>query len=140
MKSQKGITLVTVTIYIIAMTVAVAIMTVISGYFYKNVDITNSSLDPLTEYTKFTGFFSDEVNHSNIEVLGCEENYIVFSNNVQYTFIEANNGIYRNKVKICRNVEKCQFEYTTAENGKGKVTATVKMINGEEKTVEYILK
>ena len=35
--------------------------------------------------------------------------YIIFNNNVQYTFLEENRGVYRNKIKIARNVSDCEF-------------------------------
>ena len=127
MKSQKGISLLSLTIYVIALTIVVAMVSVISTYFYKNMNSSTETINPLTEYTKFNSFFSDEVNHTNIKVLECKENYIVFDNNVQYTFIPENNAIYRNKVKICREVESCNFEYKI-KNGKSVVIVTIKML------------
>lgn len=139
MKAQKGITLVSLTIYIIVLVVVVAIISVISNYFYTNIKATEYSINPLTEYTKFNSFFSQEANHDNIKVLECVNNYIVFDNGVQYTFVPENRGIYRNKVKICDDVETCIFSYII-KNGKNVVTVNVKIGTGKERNVDYTLK
>ena len=139
MKSQKGISLISLTIYVIALTIIVAMVSVISSYFYKNMNSSTDTINPLTEYTKFNSFFSDEVNHSNIKVLECKENYIVFDNYVQYTFIPENKAIYKNKVKICAEVESCKFEYNI-NNGKDVVSVKIKIGTQEEKNVDYTLK
>ena len=57
MKSEKGITLVTLTVYLIAMTMVVAIVAVISRYFYTNTKTIGESVDYITEYTQFNSFF-----------------------------------------------------------------------------------
>ena len=62
MKSQKGITLISLTIYVIVMAIVVGVVAIISTFFYSNINDTTQQLDPLTEYTDFNSFFSDEVN------------------------------------------------------------------------------
>ena len=131
MKLENGITLISLTIYIIGMTIVV-------------------SMVAMVEYTKFNSFFSDEVNHENIKILeyyndneetynnGNSVNYVVFDNNVQYTFIQENKGIYRNKVKICREVENCTFEHKI-QNGKAVIVVNLK-INGKNRNITYTLK
>lgn len=122
MKSDKGITLISITIYVIVMAIVVGVVAIISTFFYSNMNDTAQDLDPITEYTKFNSFFSDEANHSNIKVLECGttengQNYIVFDNGVQYTFIPENQGIYRNHVKIANGVTNCTFT-RNIKNGK----------------------
>lgn len=139
MKSQKGITLISLTVYIIAMVMIIAIMSVVSNYFYTNIDSVTNAIDPLAEYMNFNTFFSDEVNHNNIKVLECEDNYIVFDNDVQYSFIKRNKGIYRNQVKICKDVENCTF-LREIKNGKNMITVTIQIGTDNTKQVEYTLK
>ena len=122
MKSQKGITLISLTIYVIVMAIVVGVVAIISTFFYSNMSGTEQDFDPITEYTKFNSFFSDEANHSNIKVLECGttengQNYIVFDNGVQYTFIPENQWIYRNHVKIANGVTNCTFT-RNIKNGK----------------------
>ncbi len=139
MKSQKGVTLISLTVYIIVMVIMVAVVAVISTYFYTNTDSVTQTIHPLAEYTKFNSFFTEEMNHNNLKILACEENYIVFDNGVQYTYVPENKGIYRNKVKISREVEKCTFE-NKIKNGKNVVTIHIKIAKAEEKSVDYTLK
>lgn len=149
MKSEKGITLISLTIYIITMAIMIGVISIISSYFYTNINDVESSSDVIIEYTKFNNYFSDEVNHLNIKVLDCKNNYtskvseedinyIVFDNDVQYTYIPSNKSIYRNKVKICKEVEKCEFLYEI-ENGKDVVTTNIKIKDKEYQT-KYTLK
>lgn len=139
MKSQKGVTLISLTIYIIVMTIVVGVVSVISTYFYKNTHSLSSKIDPLTEYTKFNSFFTDEVNHNNIKILDWKQDYVVFDNSVQYTYVPANQSIYRNKVKITKDVENCKFE-RKIKNGKDVITVTLKIKNAQERIVDYTLK
>ena len=142
MKSQKGITLTSLVVYVIGLALVVGIMAVITTNFYKNVNNNISSIDPINEYTKFNSYFTNEVNQYNIKVLECkqtdEQNYIVFDNGVQYTFVKQNKGIYQNKIKICKDVEECTFS-TGIKNGNDIVTINMK-IGDKEYQNEYTLK
>ena len=139
MKSEKGITLISLTIYIITMAIVLATVAVISTYFYTNINEASNAINPLTEYTNFNRFFSEEVNHSNIKVLECESDYIVFDNGVQYSFLLNNKGIYRNQVKIAKEVTSCTFLHEI-KNGKNVVVVTIQIGTGNPKKVEYTLK
>lgn len=152
MKSEKGITLISLTVYIIVMVIVVGIIGVISKYFYTNTNSLSKTMNPLTEYTKFNSFFSEEVNHPNLKVLACEtkykdeneqaeidSSYIVFDNKVQYSYIAENKGIYRNLVKIGKEIEKCVFK-SEIKNGKNVVVVHIKIGTAKEKTIEYTLK
>lgn len=138
MKGQKGITLTSLTVYIIVMTIVISVVAFISTYFYKNVDSLSNDINPLTEYTKFNSFFSDEVNHNNIKILECKDNYVVFDNGIQYMYVLENKAIYRNQVKIAQDIEMCDFKYTI-KNAKDVITVTMKLGN-DTKTVDYTLK
>ncbi len=139
MKGEKGITLISLTIYIIVMTIVIGVVSFISTYFYKNVDSLSNDLNPLTEYTKFNSFFSDEVNHNSIKILECKENFVAFDNGVQYMFVEDNKAIYRNQVKIAKDVESCSFD-NSIKNGKDVITVEIKIGEQEVKKVDYTLK
>lgn len=143
MKSQKGITLISLTIYVITMSVVVGVLATVTTFFYKDIKDVNVDIDPITQFTTFNSFFADEVNYSNLKVVECgttnsNQNYIVFSNGVQYTFVPENNGIYRNKVKICRNIEMCTFS-EIIKNGKSVIIVNFKS-GDPERRIEYTLK
>ncbi len=138
MKSQKGITLISLTIYIIVMIAVIGIIAVVTGTFMESLEDANFYNDPIAEYTAFNSYFSEEVNHTNIKILACEENYVIFDNGVQYSFIEENQGIYRNKVKICWDVEECTFSQSI-ENEKTVITVHF-VSGGQDRTTIYTLK
>lgn len=138
MKNEKGVTLISLTVYIIVMALVVGVLAIITTFFYKNtIDI--KDIDPITEYITFNTFITDEINHSDINVVECKDNYIVFSNGVQYTFIPANKGIYRNKVKICRGIENCSFE-TGREDENDVIRVVFKAQGQSKKNITYTLK
>ena len=138
MKSQRGITLISLTVYVIVFTIVLGVLAMITRFFYSNIKNAGTDIDPITEYTRFNSYFSDEVNHSNIKILECQKNYIVFDNGVQYTFIPENKGIYRGQVKICRNISECTFSQEI-KNGKTVINVTFKSGNQNRNTT-YTLK
>lgn len=137
MKNEKGVTLISLTVYIIVMALVIGIVAIISTFFYKNVRNVSQTVDPITEYTKFNSFFTQETNNSDIRILECENDYIVFDNGIQYTFIKENKGIYRNKVKICRGIDDCTFT-NKIQNGKNVIEVTIQAEN-QQKTTKYTL-
>jgi len=110
MKSEKGITVTSIMIYIIALTVVVILIGRLTTYFYKNVHEVSISTGADAEYTKFNSYFTDEINLEGNTIDLCQKDIIAFSKNeTQYRF--QNGSIYRNKVKIAKNVETCEFFY-----------------------------
>ena len=69
MKSEKGVTLISVIIYVIAMLIIIAVITVLTSYFYTNVDINSASEDLNQQYTKFNSYFTEEVNRKGNKIL-----------------------------------------------------------------------
>ena len=147
MKSERGVTTISVTIYIIAMLLAVTIIGMLTGFFYKNVDISSNTDDINKQYTKFNAYFTEEVNISGNTVVemqvkdeGTENelSFIVFSSGNQYTFIKQNKGIYFRHTKIATNIEECKFE---KQENNGKTTITVKIVaENLDRTTTYTLK
>ena len=137
MKSEKGVTLITLTIYILVTTVVVGIIVVVPGVIMKRLSDADFYNDPIAEYSAFNSYFSNQVNHSGIKILECNENYIAFDDGVQYTFVQENRGVYRNQEKICWDIDKCTFS-ETIENGKVIITVYFKA-GGQERTTKYTL-
>jgi len=110
MKSEKGISLVSLIIYLITITVVVGIVARISTYFYKNLNsLTDESVSE-SQFTRFNSYFTNDINISGnyIRDIGENQEYVIFyKSNNQYTYNE--NAIYLNNVKICSNVDDCEF-------------------------------
>ena len=138
MKSQKGITIISLTIYLIVMAVVIGIVSLLTTFFYKNVSQSSADIDQMTEYTTFNTYFTDEINQSGIKILECQSDYVVFSNGVQYSYIAENKGIYRDRVKICRNIESCSF--TQAIQNEKTVIKVNMTIAGKTRSNTYTLR
>ena len=118
MKNNRGITLTSLIIYVIGMVIVVSLIATLTTFFYKNVNVDNISKDT-TQYTKFSNLFLDEINKKDNEIVECKTteedvqkiSYIIFSDGNQYTYKAENKSIYKNKIKICKDVEECEFSY-----------------------------
>lgn len=153
MKSQKGVTLISLTVYIIVMTIVVGTVSLISSYFYTDIKDKANTVEPLVQYTRLNSFLTEEINRPNIKVLECKTTYIdndqakgietshiVFDNGVQYTFVSKNQGIYRNQAKIAEQIKSCSFTQDM-ENARTKITVNVQAEkNNFNKTQNYSIK
>ena len=142
MRTQRGVTLTSLVIYIIGMVMIISIVSVLTTYFYKNIKNVGADINPIAEYTKFNSYFTNETNTENIKILEVSnegnQHYIVFDNGTQYTFVPENKGIYRNNVKVCQGVTECIFT-TGLENGNDTVKVKI-MIEEKDYTNKYTLK
>lgn len=144
MKSEKGVTLISLIIYVIAMLITVTVITIVTAYFSKNIDIQPENYTYFSEFTKIESYFSREANFEKNRILyvspdtDIEECYIALSSGNQYSFIKENKAIYQNNVKIASGVEECKFS-EIIKNGKAGVKIEVK-IQGMTRNMEYILK
>lgn len=123
MKSERGVTLSSTIIYIITMLIVVSLISVLTSYFYKNVDIDSENSLAIKQYTKFDSYFSEDINKKGNKVVEAENkteeidgnlyetNYITFSSGNTYVYSSKNRAIYYNNVKICTLVNKCTFNY-----------------------------
>lgn len=141
MKSNKGITLTSLIVYVIAMVIVVTTVSTITSYFYNNIDDLNSGTDSAMAYTKFNMYFTQEINTSkNYPALISETaEYIVFSKTGnQYTF--KNGAIYKNQIKICDGISSCTFEVDKTDQEqevKDLVKVYIKTIGNSEYTNTY---
>ena len=61
MKSQKGVTLISLTIYVIVMAIVVGILSVITTFFYHNTKDFRD-INPMLEYITFYNFYIAMIN------------------------------------------------------------------------------
>lgn len=62
MKSNKGITIVSLIIYIIVLTVVVGVVSTLTKYFYRNMDETTISNKTSEQYSRFIAYITDDIN------------------------------------------------------------------------------
>ena len=62
MRKESGITLVSLTIYIIAFAVVIGIISVLTSFFYSNVVNLSDTGENSAEFTKFNMYFLEDIN------------------------------------------------------------------------------
>ncbi len=143
MKQERGITTASIIIYVIAITISLAILSVISSYFYKTINENTIKNETSKKYTTFVSYFIQDIQEKGNSVLetGVQNNaesgdiyYIQFSNGNLYKYSYNNKIIYKNNVKICDNVEFCGFSYTQLNEKKQEIT--VEFISGDFKKIK----
>lgn len=104
LKSEKGITLLSLSIYIIVMLIVVGILTQISTFFYGNLNIVRDSAKYSCEFDKInTSLISDVKNNKHVNVPN-DWKTIIFEDGTTYKYNDKDDGIYRGKNKIASHV------------------------------------
>lgn len=138
MKSNRGVTIASLTIYVIAMLAVVGIIATITSFFYTNVTNLEDSSANVSEITKFNMYFLQEVKNTNNEIIELKENSITFSTGNVFTF--QDNSIYLNNIRICENIK--NFNLSIEENN-NKQVINVLITVGENveytKTTKYVM-
>lgn len=140
--NNKGITLSYLIIYIIALIITIGILSSISKNFYSNVGYIADKGKYVSEFNKFNMYFIEDVK-KNSDLYEIKTDEIVFRDGTVYTYRAGEDkSLYRNKVKVCRNVELCEF--TQSENRDGKKIINVRIYMGGDDLVQlssdYVLK
>lgn len=143
MKNEKGITLMSLTIYIIVMLIVVAIVSTISLFFYNNVLNVDDNSQNLAEFNKFNAYFLDDAKkagNSVVSAMGESSNQIKFSDGAIYKYVEADKAIYKGTSKVCDNVAECAFK-TELIDGKEVITVDISIGNTSEfkQKIDYVV-
>ena len=62
MKSQKGLTLISVVIYVIVLTIVVGMMSVLTKFFYRNTQDTIIVANTADQHTRFLSYITNDIN------------------------------------------------------------------------------
>ena len=142
MKNEKGITLVSLIIYVVVMTIVILIMNSIITTFYSNTEGIDSRIKELNEFNKFNNYFLKEVKLSGNSVDRIYESngqsYILFASGNSISFID--NVIYYNNIEICDNINNLVIKQGKDGDGleKNIINVTVEF-NNFSKTMNYKL-
>ena len=149
MKSQNGVTLVQLTIYLISMLVVILMMTTLGNFFYGNINIIREASRYAAEFDKFnTHFVKDVESNNEVNITTTDGQVtIIFEDGTTYTYNSHDEGLYRESVKISTNVK----AFTATKkiitiNNVDKDIVTVKIIIGNStqtlfsKQIDYTLK
>ena len=137
MKSQKGVTLLSLIMYVVAMFIVIEIVATITTFFYSSTESLTESTESLGEFNKFNLEIVREIKQDGSTIKSIDRNgkRIVFSSGNIFLF--DNKGIYKNKVKICSNVNSCLFKKIT-DNEKD-ILVVYFETDSFAKTIEYTL-
>lgn len=143
MRSNRGITVTSLIIYVIGLVVMIGIMSTFTNYFYKNVDEIVTKESAQDQYSKFLTYVTNDVNSKNLKFfkVGNEgtSRYAIFKflDDTEHQYILNNNKIYfintdqvdKKKVVLCKNVTKVTDEIEIFTYSEDNLTINLK-ING----------
>ena len=106
-KTEKGVTLIALIVYVAVFMIVIAIMGNISNYFYKNVAEIKEPLKYPSEFNKFNMFFINDVKKNKTAVSNENGTSIKFEDGT--TYIYSAGKIYRDDIEIAKNVKDARF-------------------------------
>lgn len=130
MRSNKGITMMGLVIYITSFLVVTGIVAGITAFFYGNSALMTQELYSAADYNKLNlylvkeseqkGNRVSEIAETNTDIESGEQEdvyYIKFSNGDRFTFDSDNNLLYYNSICLCEDVQKFKVnkEYTSGK-------------------------
>ncbi len=142
MKSQKGITLTSLVLYIMLVLIVLGILATITASFQSNLKEVNKEGTKNSEIDNFSMYFLKEIKKQGNEVSAISENEISFTTGNKFSFndnaIYLSNNNDASNIKIAESIENCTFTHSL-ENGKTVISVTIKARDAEERNIEYVL-
>ncbi len=142
MKSEKGVTLTALVIYIAVSTVVISAMALLSSYFYNNMELIKNDSSYVVEYNKFNMFFVQDVKSNKTANVTTDS--ITFEDGTEYQYRDGK--IYRNDKEIATNIKSAEFSQETYEADltiKNIIVVNLNIGEGDKsyvKQIEYVLK
>ena len=135
MRSNKGITLTSLIIYMIVFSIVIGTVSMISGSFIKNSEEVVISANSSEQYTRLTTYITEDINSINFKSIKVEEDYIniAFLDGSSHQYIYNNNNIYYisvkdesidKKITICSKITDYSFEIDKEKNNL-KISVTI---------------
>ena len=127
MNNNKGITLMSLVLYVAVMVIVIGVMGAILSDFYNNNNTMQEDTEDILEFNKFNTYFLKEIKAFGNSVDNIDEDgkYILFTSGNSFSF--SNNKIYFNTKEICNGVEDINISFGKSKNEEG--------IEVEEKTL-----
>ena len=137
-KSENGITMINLIIYISCFVVITAIVGGVTTFFYNNTDILDSEISAASEYNKLNMYLakeSEEFNNKFVQFNSEDEftSVLTFSNGNIYTFDKENKLLYYNKMCLCEFVSDFSV---TVDHSTGKQVVNV-LVKFDDNNISY---
>ncbi len=110
MRSNKGITLTSVLIYVIGLVIVVGMLNTFSSYFFTNVDEIVAEDSAQEQYSRFLAYITKDINSEDLLVaktgVEFDKRYIMlkFKDGIEHQYIIQNGNLYY--LDIRENVDK----------------------------------
>jgi len=134
LKSQSGIAMINLIIYISSFLIITIIIAGITTFFYNNTALLDKEVYSSAEYNKLNMYFVNESEQEHNSIVKFEQDetsniiYIEFVNNDIFTLDKKNNLLYYNKICLCEDVQDIQF-FKDYDKGKEILQVKVKFSN-----------
>ena len=143
MKSEKGITLTSVVVYVLIATALISSIALLSSFFFSNMSLIKEQNQYAPEFNKFSMFFIEDVkNNKSAEVTTTK---VTFADGTVYEYKSNEKAVYRNDTKITEKLDSFTFsssEYIVSNTTKQIINVKM-MIDGVPNSIngiEYVLK
>lgn len=117
MKSNRGVTLTSLVIYIMGLTIIIFLMGIISNHFYRNMNEVTIKENDDEQYSRFLAYLTKDANSDNLIYVktgidGGDNIIFKFDNQVEHQYILKDGNIYyiniendnEKKIILCENV------------------------------------
>lgn len=144
MKSEKGITLTALILYVVVAMITVTAIAGFSSLFVSNMNEVKGQEKYAPEFNKFSMFFIGDVKNNNTAVVTTER--VEFDDGTIYEYKASEKAVYRNGTKITEKVDSFSFGSTTEQvssttkqiiNVKMSIGGKVNLKNGIDYTLRY---
>ena len=150
MKSEKGVTLVALGIYIIIFIIISGFMVTITNGFMSNISGLEEPVEAVVEFNKFSMLFISDVKQNKTYTI-ISESELQFEDETIYTYKQDEKAIYRKVkgeevVRIAKHINEISFTKVDDTEAEGKEIIGVNMTIGEEenktieRNVEFVLR
>lgn len=144
MKSESGITLTALIMYVAVAMVAVTAIAGLSSFFVSNMNEIKDQEKYAPEFNKFSMFFIEDIkNNRTAEVTTSQ---VKFADGTIYEYKANEKAVYRNETKITEKIDSFSFSSKTETvssinkqiiNVKMSIGGKVNLKNGIEYTLKY---
>ena len=146
MKSQRGVTLSSLIVYIITLLIALSILARIRMNFQSNLKEIEAESTSVVESDKINLFLLQETKKAGAFINDIADNYVEFNNGNRYLYVSDDKAIYlcnnNHIIRIAGDIVSCKFtKEALNEKTSLKMELNIEFTNGkiEEKNFEYIL-
>lgn len=113
MKQNRGITLTGLSLYVLVLSIAIAVLSTITMYFSNNYEYIESEGVNASQYNRLMSYLIKDSKKDNITVEEIQDYILRLSNGITYSFNSDEKAVYRDEVRIADNIEECVFTQTT---------------------------